>query len=295
MIPTTLEAALRYARRGWPVFPCHQPVHGHCSCRHADCASPAKHPRTQHGLHEATTDPVRITGWWQRWPDANVGVCTGSESGLVVIDVDRRPGGLGTLTQLERMHGQIPSTAMVMTGTGRHYWFAHPGGTVRNSAGRLGPGIDVRADGGYVIAPPSSHISGRRYRWAAPEGLAPLPEWVVALSRTPAPGPVPPPSPPAVGLRAGAWAHAALNAEIRRVRTSLPGGRNHALNRAAFGLGQLVAGGYLQCDDVRAALHAAGASCGLLPKEVRATVASGLQAGFRQPRHPRTAELHRAV
>ena len=72
-----LAAALRYVRWGWAVFPCHEPVHGQCSCGHDDCASPAKHPRTRRGLHDATTDPAPVTDWWHRWPTANLGVRNG--------------------------------------------------------------------------------------------------------------------------------------------------------------------------------------------------------------------------
>lgn len=291
MTVTPLDAALRYARWGWAVFPCHEPVHGHCSCGHADCSSPAKHPRTRQGLRDATTELNRLIDWWHRWPSANVGVRTGSPSGLVVVDIDRRPGGLTTLRALERMHGELPLTAVVETGAGRHYWFAHPGGTVRNSAGRLGPGIDVRGDGGYVIAPPSSHITGRRYRWAMPNPVAALPQWILSEAREHDRHPRAVAPPADLTRPAEAWARAALTAEVHRVRSSVPGTRNHTLNRAAFALGQLVGSGYLGDDDVRAALHHAALACGLTAREVRATVASGLQAGIRLPRHPQT--LHR--
>jgi len=285
-----LDAALRYARWGWAVFPCHEPIHGHCSCGHADCSSPAKHPRTRRGLHDATTDPTRLIDWFERWPSANVGVRTGSASGLVVLDVDRRPGGMATLATLERSHGELPRSAAVETGAGRHYWFAHPGGIVRNSAGRLGPGIDVRGDGGYVIAPPSCHITGRRYRWAAALPIAPLPDWIGA--RTPETNkPVPAGVRASVGRDVRPWARAALAAEIRRVGSSIPGSRNDALNRASFALGQIVGGGHLRDDAVREALHHAGATAGLPPREVRSTVASGLRAGVRSPRGPRAQDF----
>ena len=284
-----LDAALRYARWGWAVFPCYEPVHGHCSCGQADCSSPAKHPRTRRGLRDATRDADRLIAWWNRWPSANVGVRTGSVSGLVIIDIDRRPGGLVSLGRLEQAHAELPPTASVETGGGRHYWFAHPGGTVRNSAGRLGAGIDLRGDGGYVIAPPSSHITGRRYRWSTPQPIAVLPRWLLALTQEPAqPAHVPPRGAPRVTGDSRHWASAALTAELDRIQSSIPGSRNHALNRAAFALGQLVGGGHLVCHDVREALHHAGLACGLTSREVRATVASGLRAGIDRPRRPRT-------
>lgn len=290
---SALEAALAYAARGWAVFPCHEPIHGHCSCGHADCSSPAKHPRTRRGLHDATTDPARLIDWWHRWPSANVGLRTGCSSGLVVVDIDRHPGGLRSLAALERTHGELPPTATVETGGGRHYWFAHLDGAVRNSAGRLGPGVDIRGDAGYVIAPPSCHITGRRYRWGALRPLAPLPRWIVELSRErDHPTPAAAPERVTAGPPARPWARAALAAELGRVRSSIPGNRNHSLNRAAFALGQLVGGGHLSGDDVREALVDAGISCGLIPREVLATVASGLRAGIRLPRHPRAPDIH---
>ena len=111
---------------------------------------PAPHAR----LHDATHDPSVIAAWWQRWPTANVAVRTGAASGLVVLDVDPDHGGLASLAELQRTHGRLPPSPAVRTGSGgRHYWFTHPGNHVRNSAGLLGPGLDIRGDGGYVIAP----------------------------------------------------------------------------------------------------------------------------------------------
>jgi hypothetical protein len=172
-----LDYALRYANHGWAVFPCHEPTLTGCSCRRADCSSPAKHPRTARGLHDATTDPEAIARWWRHWPSANIAVRTGADSGLVVIDVDPEHGGLAAIADLQRRHGDLPLTPTVLTGSGgRHYWFAYPGLAIPNSAGRLGPGVDVRGDGGYVITPPSLHPSGS-YRWEATPSLAELPGW----------------------------------------------------------------------------------------------------------------------
>lgn len=127
-----------------------------CSCRGPDCRSPAKHPRLRRGLHDATLDPALIRRWWERWPHAGVAVRTGAESRLVVVDVDRHSGGFTSLGQLQRRHGRVPPTPVTLTGGGgRHYWFRHPGHSVANSTGRLGAGIDIRGDGGYVMAPPT--------------------------------------------------------------------------------------------------------------------------------------------
>jgi hypothetical protein len=123
-------------------------------------------------------------GWFRAWPDAGIGIVTGTVSGLVVLDVDVRHAGDVALEQLEREHGRLPATVECRTGGGgRHLYFAHPGALVRNKVG-LAPGIDIRGDGGYVVAPPSVHASGVRYTWAegrTPEsiGIAPLPDWLL--------------------------------------------------------------------------------------------------------------------
>jgi hypothetical protein len=282
-----LDAALSYAQRGWAVFPCHEPAMGGCSCRRNDCSSPAKHPRTLHGLRDASTDPEVVSRWWRRWPDANIGVRTGGESGLIVLDVDPDHGGLNTLVELERRHDQLPPSLTVRTGAGRHYWFRHPGRPVPNSAGRIGPGIDIRGDGGYVIAPPSRHLNGRRYHWASEQPLAPAPQWLLELTRERTqPNPPIPPRQPSISNDARPWARAAFHGELARIRGAPQGSRNHTLNRSSFALGQLVATGHLTEESVRAALVRAGLEIGLTTKETQATVTSGLRAGGRSPRSP---------
>lgn len=143
-----------------------------------------KHPRTVHGLKDATTDELRIQAWWSQWPDANVGIITGAKSGLVILDIDPRNGGDDSLAELERTHGLLPKTIESLTGGGgQHLFFQHPGGSIKSNS--LAEGIDIKADGGYVVAPPSSHRSGEPYRW---EGaghpndvpLAALPGWLHA-------------------------------------------------------------------------------------------------------------------
>ncbi len=150
LVPTLLKAALSYARRGIPVFPC-QPG--------------GKKPLTYNGFWEATTDPQRIKDWWRRWPQANVGVPTGERSRLLVLDVDQRSGGLESLAALVREGGPLPRTARARTGGGGvHVFFRYPPEEeVRNSAGGLGPGLDVRGEGGYVVVPPSR--TQRAYEW----------------------------------------------------------------------------------------------------------------------------------
>lgn len=193
VVATPLAAALSYASRGWPVFPVHgiRSQGAQCTCGRRDCGSPGKHPRTENGLKDATLDERTIRGWWQRWPDAGVAIATGH--GLVVIDVDVHKGGDDSLVDARRLLGELPDTVEVVTGSGgRHiYLHAPEGASVRCSAGQLGPGLDVRADGGYVVAPPSLHASGRRYAWELsgdPDdvGVAPLPDgWLQRLTAAP--------------------------------------------------------------------------------------------------------------
>jgi hypothetical protein len=162
------QAALRYADRGWPAFPCR-----------------GKAPLTVNGLHAATTDEERIRRWWRQWPDANVAIRTGAVSNLVVLDVD---GDEGTeaLRRLEAEHGKLPLTASVVTPRGgEHYYWRHPGGEVRNSTGRIGDHLDVRGDGGYVLAPPSISASGRRYEPDERASVAPMPSWLRTLITSP--------------------------------------------------------------------------------------------------------------
>jgi hypothetical protein len=130
-----------------------------------ECDSPAKHPRTDHGLKDASTDSATIHKWWSRWPDANVAIVTGKASGVIALDIDPRHQGIDSLATWEQQHGAFPPTLESETGGGGlHKLFLHPGFPVKNRI-NLARGVDVRGDGGYIVAPPSIHSSGRRYRW----------------------------------------------------------------------------------------------------------------------------------
>jgi len=153
-----LKGALLYAGRGIPVFP---------------CEAGGKRPLTADGFLEATTDEARIRRWWARWPQANVAIPTGEISGLLVLDVDAGEG-TESVDLLELSLGQSPKTARAATGGGgMHLYFLYPSPRelraaglytqeVRNSQGLLGDGLDVRGEGGYVVAPSSSTV--RTYR-----------------------------------------------------------------------------------------------------------------------------------
>jgi hypothetical protein len=281
-----IDAAVVYARRGWPVFPCHsaRPSSG-CSCGTVECGSPGKHPRVRGGLHSSSTDASVIRGWWARWPRANVAVRTGEVSGLVVVDVDPGHGGDATLRELEAVHGDLPMTRTIRTASGgRHLYFRHPGGLVRNDAGRvLGRGVDLRGDGGYVIAPPSRGTAGAYAVIASGGTIAELPEWCLErLAERSRPRPAVPRD-----VRApSAWANAALRGEIDRVRSAVEGTRNDTLNRVAYRLGQIVGAGALLERDVEGVLVDEAVALGLGEREAVRTVRSGLQAGEAAPRGP---------
>jgi hypothetical protein len=129
---------------------------------------------------------TEINQWFQRWPTANVGIVTGEVSGIVVLDIDPGHGGDKSVATWVEQHGPLPETLEVTTGGGgRHLYFQHPGGVIHNKAG-IAPGIDLRADGGCVVAPPSIHASGNHYTWVAGHGPgsmkpAPMPVWLLEL------------------------------------------------------------------------------------------------------------------
>ena len=122
---TKKEAALYYARRRWAVFPLYEPNEkGGCSCGKPDCSSSAKHPRTKHGVLDATTNEARIEGWWTQWREANIGLATGKVSGFVVLDIDPARGGEKSFDELQAKYGRIPETLQCSTGGGgRHLYF----------------------------------------------------------------------------------------------------------------------------------------------------------------------------
>lgn len=104
-----VRAALAYAHRGWRVFPLHGVANGACTCKRHDCSSPDKHPLVRHGLYEGTTDRNKIESWWRHWPQANIGVATGPDSALLVIDVDL-PKAQSSLDRLEQLGKKLPET-----------------------------------------------------------------------------------------------------------------------------------------------------------------------------------------
>ena len=287
-----LEAALAYGAAGWAVLPvAGVSPEGECGCGRS-CESPGKHPATRHGVHDATTDPVLIGEWWRRSPGANVGIATGAASGLIVVDVDLPKGGRESLQALVAAGRQLAPTLTSHTGgRGLHLFYGRPeGAAIPNAVGRLPglpealPGIDLRGDGGYVVAPPSTHVSGRRYRWDR-RRIADLPSWIVPRWIAPA-------RTATFALTGGASAYGAgtLTAELATVRALVVGERNDGLNRAAFCLGRLVGGGELSEALVGQTLLCAALAVGLSEYEAAGTIRSGLRAGMAIPRRAPQAE-----
>ena len=242
-----------------------------------------------HGCKDATRETVRLLAWADD-PALNIGIATGQSSGVFVLDLDSAEAGA------EAASRGLPLTLAVATPRGRHLYFRHPGGAVRNRAG-IFPGADIRGDGGYVVAPGSHFVPSVAEREAGKlEGfyafetppdataIADAPEWLLDLSRSPQPT-ARLPSGHASGDRVEAWAKAALASELSALRTAPNGTRNAALNTAAHNLGQIAGGGCLAPDDTLSQLRGAAKDIGLDPNEIEATLASGWGAGLAKPRN----------
>ena len=267
-----LAAALAYGARGWPVFPLRP------------AGKVPEGSLVAHGLNDATCDPARIRAWWRASPAANVAIRTGE--GLDVIDVDG-PEGRAALEQ--HCPEVFTSAVAVATGRGLHLYFATSG--LSSRAGVL-PGVDVRGAGGYVVAPPSAHPGGQRYRFVdrsgaalaeLPDTLRPVPASFLELSKPRRPEA---PARDPVSLRAAVatYGKRALDDECAQVAATTEGRRNDRLNRAAFAMGTLVGAEALDARAAAARLLEAAQRAGLSEHEAMRTIASGLKAGIDHPR-----------
>lgn len=173
----TITFAKKYAEQGWQSFP----------IKERDKTPIVK------WADVATTEENMLVGWWDTMPEANIAIACGKRSGIVVLDVDAGHGGYESLTVLFEKYGPLPTTPVSKTGSGgEHIFFKHPGIEIRNSAGKLGKGLDIRGDGGYVVAPPSVHPNGNAYQWEVRPSetpLADMPEWMIELLREKNPQP----------------------------------------------------------------------------------------------------------
>jgi hypothetical protein len=277
-----LAAALAYAGHGLAVFPARP-----------DKKSSYKSAEYSDGRKwGATTDPAEIRRDFARWPDARVGLPTGAVNRIVVIETDTPAGhgvdGAASLTQLEAKHGSLPQTLQAISPSGSiHYYLRHPGDgiKIKTTASVIGAGIDVRGDGGMVIAPPSVNLDGRAYRWINKLPIAPMPAWLIELTRE---------KPPSISQRAVAAIHrpiealskygaAALEYELDNIHRAEPGHRNAVLNKSGFNLGQLVAIGLLDEAEVAQQLFDAAAAWGN-PTKDRSVICYAMRAGMRHPR-----------
>lgn len=157
--------ALGYLERGWPLIPLYETKGGQCACNSPDCASPGKHPRTKNGCKDASDQPLVICQWWNHWPNANIGVATGPSSGIAVVDIDPRHGGDKSWKEFSVKYLLPPTLSVNTGGGGLHLYYKYPTQGIRNKTNLL-PGIDIRGEGGYIVAPPSIHASGDAYQWA---------------------------------------------------------------------------------------------------------------------------------
>ncbi|MCP3754943.1 bifunctional DNA primase/polymerase [Streptomyces sp. TBY4] len=296
MNDSLLNAALATAARGWPVFPLRPgskipALHKEDRCpRTGGCID--GHLKWE---QRATTDQAAIVRCWTHKP-YNIGLATGP-AGLIVIDLDTpktnssqdAPGGAETFRALCERAGQaVPTTHRTRTPSGgAHLYFTAPTGIrLGNTAGKLGPLIDTRAHGGYVVAPGSTTAAGT-YEVTDPSPVVELPAWLLSLLQPPVPRPVPLRMPGAV--RGGSAARAALHAECEAVRQAPAHQANNTLNRSAFKVGRFVAWGDIPREEAEEAFQAAGEERGLTVAECRSTIRSALDSSARTVRTRQTA------
>lgn len=266
-----VAAALDLAAAGWEVFP---------------LVENTKRPLTAHGVKDATTDADTIRAWWERNPEANLGLAPGAD--VLVLDVDTKHGidGHDTLTGLEFVHGELPPTRTTETPSGGwHLYFKKPPELRVKNRVNVRSGLDVRTLGGYLVAPPSV-IDGKPYRWLNDAPMADAPPWLVALvteEKQPAP-PMAPQAPTAAPRgEHDRYTQRAIERVTSAVFNAGPGERNDTLNATTYGLARLAAAGRLDWGQVSQALERAAIAAGLAPAEVRATLKSAWDAGSTDP------------
>jgi putative DNA primase/helicase len=167
---SVMEAAGRYAEFGLQTIAVHgMTAAGQCTCGAKACSSPGKHPIQKNWNQEPLLTTQDISEFWGKWPEANIGLLTGPGSGLLVLDIDSKDGhpAEAVLAAVQQKLGQLPSTPMCRTGSGGfHLFFQYPKDhKIGNSVGKLAKQVDIRGEGGFVVAAPSRHISGEKYKW----------------------------------------------------------------------------------------------------------------------------------
>jgi Bifunctional DNA primase/polymerase, N-terminal len=271
-----LDTALEYRRRGWPVFP------------RAWSGEQRKRPLTEHGFYDATLDETQIRQWWSAYPLALVGVPTGRESGLIVLDIDTKGGvnGFDALADLGR--SILLDTPMAHTASGGlHLHFDPQGRKFRNSVGKLGPGLDVRGDGGCITVP----SPGSGYWWdplhGIDEPLAPAPDWLIpvevareTINKT---------TRPIAGL--SPYGEAALKSACEKIIKAPVGEQEKTLHAETFSIGTLTGAGGISEEFARSELqYAASQICNYDPRrpwragEIKKKINHSFTIGLSHPR-----------
>ena len=175
------------AYKGCAIIPLHGIVSGVCTCGFAECKSAGKHPFTKHGLKDASKDIAEIAALFNYRSDLNIGIVTGEISNIFILDVDTKKGGLESLEKLMTTYGEFPPTVVVETGSGFHIWFNYPAGHKIGNRTEFMPGLDIRGINGYVVAPPSLHLSGKTYKFTetSTSTTAESPAWFVEMVKAP--------------------------------------------------------------------------------------------------------------
>ncbi|WP_425639932.1 bifunctional DNA primase/polymerase [Agrobacterium radiobacter] len=284
---TPLELAQHYVAQGWPVFPCRSHAEERVDQATGEIITLGeKTPLTPNGFKGATRFPRIIERWWSDWPDAAVGLPTGEKTGFFALDIDNKPGGANGfdwLAEMEAEHGPLPDTARVTSPNGGlHIYFKYVVGT--RNRGALGAGVDIRSEGGYVLAAGSTMANGRSYKWEKEtREIADAPAWLLDLLL--------PKSAPAhtqYSLSAAtnnAYVDAAVDRELADLAGAPMGTRNNALNDAAFSIGTIVGAGALSEAEARALLQDVARGWGRDWSRCCKTIENGLKAGIQNPRH----------
>lgn len=281
------DHALNYASQGWSVFPCR----GKFPARPKD--------KGGSGCKDASQDHIHVFHEWMAYHGANIGIATGADSGVFVLDIDGDEGE-ESLRTLIAQYGDLPRTVEAITGSGgRHIYFRHPGKAVKTSASEVGTNLDVRGDGGYVIAPPSIHPDTlRRYEWNCDHHpdetpIADAPAWLLALAIKPEPAAPSAPSQQWHGAQAKnePYVAAALHNAVTTISAAPIGKQDHILNKTVYGIGRLVGGGELPFERAEADLVAAGLQMANDPTrepwteaDIREKVRRSLEDGMQNPK-----------
>jgi hypothetical protein len=270
----TIEAAaLGYMRQGWPVFVLGRSKRPVANCTACRSAGSGHDPAgcgclTCHGFHAATTDPGRLAAMLAKVPGGLLAIRTGTVAGLCVVDIDPRNGGRIDTALM------TPTATVATGGGGWHLYYRHPGGPLLPALPDR-PGVDAKADGGYVVAPPSAQPGRHPYRWAGDRGVAEMPPALCA-ALTPPPAPAspatlsgPPPTRSAGGISSPG---ALLAAHLRTVQNAPEGRRRTTLYGAARGVARMVLAGAITEPDARAVLTAAGLAAQQTERDIRAAI-----------------------